>query len=359
MDRKRLLRGAGVAIPAALSLLGIGHGALHAFYGGHPAPWVPAALVVSPVVFALGLGVTLHRFRPVRREPRHVLALSLWSLGGWLFVGALVVLLLLGQQAAGGRVVDPLVAAHLSALGGAWVGMGMGSFHVSDRIERDRAEGLADQVTFFLRLLRHDIRNEATMVQGYAELLESEEGPREELRYVRGGALRILELTNLARAFTRAQGQESALFAVPVVPTVEEAVERCRARYPRARIQLEASVDEELAVKADDLVSSVVENLVNNAVVHNPGPEPAVRVALARDGELVRVRVADNGSGVPASVREDLFRQGAKGPESEGMGLGLYLVRVLAEQYGGEVRLEETGPGGSTFVLELPVLQGA
>ncbi|MEV5374938.1 sensor histidine kinase [Streptomyces nondiastaticus] len=109
-----------------------------------------------------------------------------------------------------------------------------------------------------------------------------------------------------------------------------------------------------------DLVT-VLGNLVDNALDaagsrQAAGP-PFVEVELRAVGETLVVRVADNGPGVPAAVRELVFTDGWSTKEAaphRRRGLGLSLVRRLAERYGGSVRVGEREGGGAVFTVELP-----
>ncbi|MGK5730056.1 ATP-binding protein [Streptomyces sp. URMC 124] len=84
---------------------------------------------------------------------------------------------------------------------------------------------------------------------------------------------------------------------------------------------------------------------------------PFVEVELRAVGDTLVVRVADNGPGVPAAVRELVFTDGWSTKEAvphRRRGLGLSLVRRLAERYGGSVRAGERDGGGAVFTVELP-----
>lgn len=109
-----------------------------------------------------------------------------------------------------------------------------------------------------------------------------------------------------------------------------------------------------MSVLADDMLDSVVRNLLKNAVQHNDKAVPEVTVSVSTDDGSVLVRVRDNGPGIPDEQKAAIFGKGEKGLESNGTGLGLYLVRTLVETYGGEVRVEDNDPDGSVFVLVLP-----
>jgi signal transduction histidine kinase len=71
------------------------------------------------------------------------------------------------------------------------------------------------------------------------------------------------------------------------------------------------------------------------------------------------VTVHDHGPGVPAELVPRLFSRFAAGPGSNGLGLGLYMARSIAEAHGGTLHYDSTaGGGGATFRLELPLLTG-
>nr|WP_305882660.1 sensor histidine kinase [Haloplanus ruber] len=100
------------------------------------------------------------------------------------------------------------------------------------------------------------------------------------------------------------------------------------------------------------MLGSVFRNLLNNAVQHSDRDEPSVTVSASATDDAVTVRVADDGPGIPDDRKERVFGKGEKGIESEGTGLGLYLVYTLVDQYGGEVWIEDNDPCGTVFVLQ-------
>jgi signal transduction histidine kinase len=113
----------------------------------------------------------------------------------------------------------------------------------------------------------------------------------------------------------------------------------------------------DVEVRADDMLGSVFRNLLTNAIEHNDEAVREVTVAAtATDGRVV-VRVADNGPGIPDDRKDAIFEEGEKGLDSEGTGLGLYLVETLVERYDGDIRVEDNEPKGAVFVVELPVVE--
>lgn len=139
---------------------------------------------------------------------------------------------------------------------------------------------------------------------------------------------------------------------VAVRPALEEQIEDVRTSHERAIISVEEMIPD-VEVLADDLLESVFRNLLNNSIVHNDRELAEVTVSVSADENVVRVLVADNGPGIPDDQKERIFDEGEKGLDSEGTGLGLYLVRTLVDRYGGAVWIEDNEPEGSRFVVEL------
>jgi two-component system OmpR family sensor kinase len=139
---------------------------------------------------------------------------------------------------------------------------------------------------------------------------------------------------------------------LPLRGVLEQEVAEVRDRYAEAEVRVARTIPG-VTVLADELLHSVFRNLLNNAIQHNPDPNPSVTVsAETQDGTAV-VRVADDGPGVPEDQREEIFGKGEKRLDSAGSGIGLHLVRTLVDEYGGEIRVRDNEPTGSVFVVEL------
>lgn len=103
------------------------------------------------------------------------------------------------------------------------------------------------------------------------------------------------------------------------------------------------------------LVRVAVGNLVSNALKYSEGP---VRIAFSVDNGILEIRVSDTGPGVAADEREAVFERYYRCPANAalpGAGLGLFIVRRVAELHGGSVRVETAANGtGAVFVMSLP-----
>jgi signal transduction histidine kinase len=114
-----------------------------------------------------------------------------------------------------------------------------------------------------------------------------------------------------------------------------------------------------LALFADrDQIFRVLSNLIRNALqaLRDAGStqdSPAIEIAAYCENDLAIVRVSDNGPGVPANMRENLFKAFQSASKSDGNGLGLVISAELVRAHGGDIALDDTA-SGAAFVLKLP-----
>jgi PAS domain S-box-containing protein len=236
---------------------------------------------------------------------------------------------------------------------------------VQDITERKRYERRLreqrDDLDVLNRMLRHDIRNDLQLVTAYADVLADhvDEAGTEHLSRIQSSAASAVELTRTAGEMADVMlSAGSTREAVDLQRVLDGELDDIRTEHPEAAITVEGAVPDARVV-ADGMLDSVFRNLLLNAIQHNDKPVPEVRVSAVEDGDAVAVRIADNGPGIPDTQKESIFGKGEKGLESDGTGIGLYLVETLVEAYGGAVRVEDNEPEGAVFVVELPRADGA
>jgi signal transduction histidine kinase len=95
--------------------------------------------------------------------------------------------------------------------------------------------------------------------------------------------------------------------------------------------------------------------LLNACQAAKRGNPPAhVILTLHEDEQSIRIRISDNGPGVPAAIRQKIFSPFVSEGRESGIGLGLTLAQQIAQEHGGEVNLEESSEGETVFTINLP-----
>jgi signal transduction histidine kinase len=232
-----------------------------------------------------------------------------------------------------------------------------------DRLVQARTAELQELVTeleHFSYTITHDLRAPLRAMHGFAQFLEEESGPqlddqaRGYLRRIAVAARRMDQLISDALSYSKAVRLELAMSPTDPVALLRGMIESYPAfQPPKARIELPASMPQVVANEA--ALTQCFSNLLDNAVKFVPaGRTPHVKVqAEERDG-MVRLCFQDNGIGIPSDMQHRLFVMFQRlSKEYEGTGIGLALVRKVAERMGGRVGVESEPGSGSRFWLEL------
>ena len=123
-------------------------------------------------------------------------------------------------------------------------------------------------------------------------------------------------------------------------------------------------VKDNIKIISDSVVlKEIIGNLVSNAIKYTPNGGQ-ISVKLSTKDKTLIVAVSDTGLGIPESYKDNVFTKFFRGEnvirqETSGTGLGLYLVKGLVNELGGDVWFESTEGKGSTFYLSLPLLPQA
>ncbi len=205
----------------------------------------------------------------------------------------------------------------------------------------------------------HDIRNPITAARSLAQQLASEPGADE----AHGIIVEELERveSHVAELLRFSRRDELDRQPVDLASLVQETVARLRGRLESADIQVSISGPGVLVISADrEKLRHVLINLIENAAdaLSDNGPHRRIAVALESSKDRSRLRVSDNGPGIPEVALQQIFEPFVSS-KSEGTGLGLAIVKRTIEAHGGHIAVASNDGDGVSFVVDLPTGEAA
>ncbi len=221
----------------------------------------------------------------------------------------------------------------------------------------------------FLATLAHELRNPLAPIRTGLEILKMDgngelAGKTRDMmeRQLRHMVRLVDDLMDVSRVSRGQLALKPELAALRTV--VQMALETSLPLIEAAGHKFTASLPvEPLHVRADlTRLAQVFSNLINNASKYTPDGG-RIELSACREGNMAVVRITDSGLGIPAPMLSkifEMFSQVERGMDRShgGLGIGLSLVKRLAEMHGGSVRAESPGPGqGSTFTVVLPLVE--
>ena len=228
-------------------------------------------------------------------------------------------------------------------------------------LSREAVEAEKVRIQSLLTDLSHQIKTPAANVLLYAQLLAeqvlTEEG-RTCAAALEAQAEKLRALTEVLTRLSRLETGILDLHPVPgaLDPMLAEAAAQFAPKAAEKGVALTVVPSGAEAVFDPKWTGEAVCNLLDNAVKYTPAGG-AVTVGAAVYELFCRVRVADTGPGVPEEERSKIFRRFYRAPgarEQEGVGVGLYLAREIAQGQGGYLKVDPAEGGGAVFSVFLP-----
>lgn len=224
----------------------------------------------------------------------------------------------------------------------------------------------ADDHEVYVHMISHDLRSPLTIILGHAELLHQQLA---ELNIDDQMQMQIATIISSARHMNvmiqhlvetaRLEAGQLALQARPVQLPVflQTLLQRTQVAMDVSRIYLTIPADFP-AVQADpDQLERILVNLLTNALKYAADTTPIQLTARVQGAEAV-IAVSDQGAGITAEAQAHLFERFYQVRQTRcggGLGLGLYITRMLVEAHGGRIWVESTPGLGSTFSFTLPL----
>lgn len=207
-------------------------------------------------------------------------------------------------------------------------------------------------------MISHDLRHPLTAILAYAEYL-SERNLSEVQRQDFYQEIRIAvnKMTDEISSLLGFSKQREAIRPTygSVDDVIERAIQTVKVLPEFESITIRYSHENECAGWFDaGKLERVILNLLFNAGEAVPARTGKIDLSSRSTERGIEVRVTDNGTGIPDSIRESLFQPFVSHGKEKGIGLGLTVVHKIMHDHGGEVCVESTGPEGSTFALFIP-----
>lgn len=210
----------------------------------------------------------------------------------------------------------------------------------------------------------HELNNPLTSIGGLAELLVARQSLKgrdlEHLTVINEQATRAKKIVRNLLSFARPGPDEITDIDVSVLS--RRAVQLMEYELRLRQVALETNYAERLPIVRGDKhqLQQVIINLLTNALhaaeQNSETRSPAVRIETGLDGDTVFVRVSDSGTGIPANAIKSVFTPFYSTKDTgKGTGLGLSISYGIVKGHGGALTIEETGPDGTSFRIELPI----
>lgn len=202
------------------------------------------------------------------------------------------------------------------------------------------------------RVLRHNLRNDASSILNRAELITQNGTQDENAERIIDTTRELVGIANRAREVQQMMETATSNEHTSLATVVDSVVREVCAEHPT--VELTTAMPDSTRVAADArTLETILSNLVENAAAHNDADEPLVVISAEREDGTVTVAVSDNGPGIPQHERT-VLDAGTEDPLSHGSGLGLWVVHWGVAEMGGTLDISDNDLTGTTVSVSLP-----
>lgn len=237
----------------------------------------------------------------------------------------------------------------------------VGLWLVNRSVNREIA--LARQRRNFLLSITHELKSPLSALRLTMETFGRRELAREQVEKLAANGLRdasrLHQLVEDMLLAARLEHNWRPLSEpLDLAAIVRDVVANLKIRFPQAVVSVQIP-DHFAPVSADRSgLISVVQNLLENAVKYSPAGEPVELTAERNAAGRLRLRVADQGRGIPDSEKKAVFDKfyrlgNEETRQTTGTGLGLYIVQQVVKAHGGAITVQDNQPRGTVFTLEM------
>ncbi len=234
-----------------------------------------------------------------------------------------------------------------------------------------RHEKLGRNQSEFMRIVSHDLRSPLTSIQGFASMLEQGtvgDINERQAHFVEKILSGVNQMTLLVDNFQDAgrYDPETGFYEMErshcdLTEMVSRIIKNYLVPAEKQELSVSAVISDDVPIISADvnMLERAIINLVDNAIKYTPNGGK-VEVGVRRRNDQVLVSVKDSGLGISAEHQKMLFERHFRIPRREhkkvkGSGLGLFIVRSVAQRHGGQAWVESAEGQGSTFFISIPL----
>jgi signal transduction histidine kinase len=230
--------------------------------------------------------------------------------------------------------------------------------------ERTRALETANhELEAFTHTVSHDLKAPLRGMEGFAQALEEDfaerldDTGRDYLSRIRASAGRMSRLIDELLQYSRIEKRPGERGAVALAPLLDELLDELAGEIQARGIRVTADLAVGEVIGEREGLREALANLLSNAVKFSPPKDGTIAVRAYREGDRVVIAVADRGVGFDMQYHDrifGIFERLHRQEEYPGTGVGLAIVRKVAERHGGRAWAESVVGRGSTFFLDIP-----
>ncbi len=210
----------------------------------------------------------------------------------------------------------------------------------------------------FTDIMRHDLLNPVGIIRNLAEMVAEEERFKdsEDVRMIWGNARKLEEMILAASSYAKLESEEDIEWKeMDLNAIIKDAADSLKPYFEGKHMELEYLPKGKYIANTVSIVEEVFVNLLSNAVKYSP-ENTKVTVNIEDAGKNWKVTVADQGAGVPDKYKERIFDRFTRRKKEgvRGSGIGLAIVKRIADLHKGAVGVLDKPEGGSIFYFEVP-----
>ncbi|MFX0172665.1 MAG: PAS domain S-box protein [Candidatus Hodarchaeota archaeon] len=227
------------------------------------------------------------------------------------------------------------------------------STDITERKQAERAlKQSEEREKFLLTLLRHDIKNKIYIIRGYLDLISKSELSKENKKLIEKALItsdkghQLLEKVGMLRDID----QEDELIEINLDKYLIDAIEKNQHKIEENKITIEYE-EATYKVLGGPLLEELFTNIIENSIKHANCSK--IKISCHQQKRKNIIILEDDGVGIPKQVRDNILTGKYSNEVSMDTGIGLFLIKRIAERYGGRISIKDSNLGGARIDIEL------